>query len=555
MNDEKTTQENMDLGASNAGVDSVEKYQFAPIKGYPMLNWRGKRPFTSTQYFPAQLKEVHGEEVDGWRNKIFWGDNIQVLSHLLKEFRGEFRLIYIDPPFDSKADYRKKIMQRGKEVASDYVPFEEKQYGDIWTNDDYLQFMYDRLCLIRELLAEDGSIWLHCDWHRSHHLRCLLDEVFGSSNLQNEVIWQRTDPHNDEKSRLGWVHDTIFWYAKNRQKLVYNWSSVATQLSDAALKEYSLVLQKDGSITRYDGELPDGARRFKLDDCTYKGNDTSRRFKWRGAVPSGKRVWPYATPEEMDAAVERRELYLRNPEKGAARCRVSFLDERDGQVLQTIWTDTGRMKGGVDYPTQKPKDLLERIVKACTNPGDLVLDCFAGSGTTALASQRQGRRWVAADINMGAIHLITQRILSTISELKGTLPIDPDLKTCGFESYNVNQYEVFRNPVQAKELLVEALEVQPLEMSTVFDGEKDGRMVKIMPVNRIATRADLNELTAGFDYKAWERRKAENPTKPVEKITLVCMGALLHKSTERRGSPFPRRTYPTASVTGMPSAV
>jgi len=92
-------------------------------------------------------------------------------------------------------------------------------------------------------------------------------------------------------------------------------------------------------------------------------------------------------------------------------------------------------------------------------------------------------------------------------------------------------------------------------MSTVFDGEKDGRMVKIMPVNRIATRADLNELTAGFDYKAWERRKAENPTKPVEKITLVCMGALLHKSTERRGSPFPRRTYPTASVTGMPSAV
>ena len=108
--------------------------------------------------------------------------------------------------------------------------------------------------------------------------------------------------------------------------------------------------------------------------------------------------------------------------------------------------------------------------------------------------------------------------------MKGTLPIDPDLKTCGCESYNVNQYEVFRNPVQAKELLVEALEVQPLEMGTIFDGEKDGRMVKIMPVNRIATRADLNELTAGFDYKAWERRQGENPNRPVEKITLVCMG-------------------------------
>lgn len=104
MSDEKTTQENMDLGTTTGGVDSVEKYQFAPIKGYPMLNWRGKRPFTSTQYYPAQLKEVHGEEVDGWRNKIFWGDNLQVMSHLLKEFRGKIDLIYIDPPFDSNPE-------------------------------------------------------------------------------------------------------------------------------------------------------------------------------------------------------------------------------------------------------------------------------------------------------------------------------------------------------------------------------------------------------------------------------------------------------------------
>jgi len=524
MSDVKADQTAMDLGAETGGVESVEKFQFAPIKGYPMLNWRGKRPFTSTQFFPAQLKEIHGTELDGWRNKIFWGDNLQVLSHLLKSFRGKFKLIYIDPPFDSKADYRKKILLRGKQVASDYVSFEEKQYGDIWNNDDYLQFMYDRLCLIRELLDEDGSLWLHCDWHRSHHLRCILDEVFGPSNLQNEVIWQRTDPHNDAKSRLGWVHDTIFWYAKNRDKVIYNWKEVSTHLSDAALKEYSLIENEDGTIGRYDGgELPDGARRFKLDDCTYKGTDTSRRFNWRGAVPSPKRVWPYATVEEMDAAVERRELYLRDPDKGAARCRVSFLDERDGQVLQTIWTDTGRMKGGVDYPTQKPLDLLERIIRACTNAGDLVLDCFSGSGTTALAAQTQARKWVAADINLGAVQMTTQRVLSHVgaqnSAEKGTT-----LSTAGVEVFNVNQYDVFRNPAQAKELLLEALEVQKLELSSVFDGEKDGRMVKIMPVNRIATRADLNELTTGFDYKAWNRRQAENPNRPVEKLMLVCMG-------------------------------
>lgn len=518
------SKEQLNLGVAEVSpkyLDSVEKYEFEPIKGYPMLNWRGKRPFTSTQYYPAQLKEVHGEEVDGWRNKIFWGDNLQVLSHLLKDFRGAFRLIYIDPPFDSKADYRKTIHLKGKEIKGGFIPFEEKQYGDIWNNDEYLQFMYDRLCLMRELLTEDGSIWLHCDWHRSHHLRSILDEVFGASNLQNEVIWQRTDPHNDAKSRLGWIHDTIFWYAKNREKAIYNWADVTVDLSQSALKEYSLVKSPTGEIVAYIPNDAPAGRRFKLDDCTYKGNDASRRFSWRGARPSNKRVWPYATVEEMDAALERGELYLRNPERGAARCRVSYLDLREGQVLQTIWTDTGRMKGGNDYPTQKPVELLERIVRASTNPGDLVLDCFVGSGTTAVAAINSGRRFVGGDINLGAVNLTVQRVSAALSSSSSIVNGSP---LFGFELYNVNHYEIFRNPVQAKELLIEALEIQKLEFSTVFDGEKDGRMVKIMPVNRIATRADLNELVAGFDYKAWERKQNESPNRPVEKITLVCMG-------------------------------
>ncbi len=521
MSDTQHTQAAFEIATSEAGLTNVEKYEFEPIKGYPMLNWRGKRPFSSTQYYPAQLKEVYGDEVNGWRNKLYWGDNLQVLSHLLKDFRGKFKLIYIDPPFDSKADYRKKIHLRGKEVKGDFVPFEEKQYGDIWNNDDYLQFMYERLCILRELLSEDGSIWLHCDWHRSHHLRCILDEVFGSTNLQNEVIWQRTDPHNDAKSRLGWIHDTLFWYAKSREKVTYNWADVAVELSDAAIKEYSLLRLPTGETINRSIDNDGKGRRFKLDDCTYKGNDPSRRFDWRGAKPSLKRVWPHATPEEMDAAVARGEFYLRSPDRGAARCRVSFLDEREGQVLQTIWMDTGRMKGGNDYPTQKPEELLERIIRASTNPGDLVLDCFLGSGTTAVAALNAGRRFVGADINFGAVNLSIQRLTSTLSA--GQLQVDA-AQIAGFHLYNVNQYDVFRNPIQAKDLLIEALEVQKLEFSTVFDGEKDGRMIKIMPVNRIATRADLNELIAGFDYKAWERKQNENPNRSVEKITVVCMG-------------------------------
>jgi site-specific DNA-methyltransferase (adenine-specific)/adenine-specific DNA-methyltransferase len=128
-------------------------FEMEPIKGYPELRWRGKRPFTGTPYYPAQLKETYGEPADdGWMNKLYWGDNLQVMSHLLKEYRGQVNLIYIDPPFDSKADYKKTIALRGKKAESDSSNFEEKQYGDIWTNDEYLQFMYERLILCRELL-------------------------------------------------------------------------------------------------------------------------------------------------------------------------------------------------------------------------------------------------------------------------------------------------------------------------------------------------------------------------------------------------------------------
>lgn len=168
---------------------SVSDYKFEPIRGQPMLHWAGKRPFTSTQYFPAQEKERHGEEVNDWMNEIYWGDNLQVMSHLLKKYRGRVNLIYIDPPFDSKADYKKTITLRGQKVENDHNSFEEKQYTDIWTNDEYLQFMYERLILCKELLSETGSIYLHCDWHKVHYLRMIMDEVFGFDNFINEIVW------------------------------------------------------------------------------------------------------------------------------------------------------------------------------------------------------------------------------------------------------------------------------------------------------------------------------------------------------------------------------
>ena len=169
---------------------TFEFEQRPTIKGFPELRWTGKRPYRSTQYYPAQLRETYGQEQNGWINKIFWGDNLQVMSHLLKEYRGKIKLIYIDPPFDSKADYKKKIEIKGVGKAkADSTSFEEKQYGDIWTNDEYLQFMYERLMLMRELLSDDGSIYVHLDEKRSHYIRLILDEVFGQNCFRREIIW------------------------------------------------------------------------------------------------------------------------------------------------------------------------------------------------------------------------------------------------------------------------------------------------------------------------------------------------------------------------------
>lgn len=196
----------------------------------------------------------------------------------------------------------------------------------------------------------------------------------------------------------------------------------------------------------------------------------------------------------------------------------------------------------VGYPTQKPEKLIERIIRASSNIGDIVFDCFMGSGTTQAVAMKLGRKFIGADINLGAVQVTTKRLLQLQDKLAEPMQeiIKPDVidlesgkeeqqimnaeKYTGFEVYNVNNYDFFRNPIEARDLIIQALEIQPFPQSDVWDGELDGRMVKIMPVNRIATKADLEELKANLPYKTYEKRKAENPMQPVEKITIVCMG-------------------------------
>lgn len=203
------------------GQLSFEFEQRKPIKGYPELHWTGKRPYTSTQYYPAQLKESFGEPKNGWMNKIFWGDNLQVMSHLLKEYRGKIDLVYIDPPFASSADYVKKIKVKNKRIQGDSSVFEEKQYTDVWNNDEYLQFIYERIILIKELLSEKGTIFLHCDWRVSGYVRLILDEIFGKENFLNEIIWNYSGGRIGHNF-FGRKHDTIFWYAKTYGMQTFN---------------------------------------------------------------------------------------------------------------------------------------------------------------------------------------------------------------------------------------------------------------------------------------------------------------------------------------------
>lgn len=448
--------------ADNEQQELFELEERKPIKGFPTLNWTGKRPFRATQYFPAQKKETYGESKDGWFNKIFWGDNLQVMSHLLRDFRGKVDLIYIDPPFDSKADYKKKIKVRGTAVSGDTSSIEEKQYGDIWTNDEYLQFMYERLVLCRKLLSEHGSIFLHCDWHKSHTLRFLLDEVFGCDTFKNEIIWCYSIGGKGDNF-YGRKHDTIYWYTKSN--------------------EFTFNGKDENVIT---------ARKANSHMKTKK-DETGREYQEKTDKKTGK-IYRY------------------------------YVDE--GKIPEDYWTDIEQLNREdaerIGYPTQKPSALLKRIIAGSSNPGDIVFDCFMGSGTTQAVAMKLGRRFIGADINLGSIQTTTKRLCNVAKELNNQL--DKDNYYTGFEVYNVNNYDFFRNPVEAKELIIEALQIQKMDSTSVFDGEKDGRMVKIMPVNRIATRVDLEELKSNLPYKTYAKKKEENPNEPVEYITLVCMG-------------------------------
>ena len=413
-----------------------------PVKGRPMLHWVGKRPIDTISNYPAQLVETYNCEnpekeptYDKFKdgpNLLFHGDNKEILSALLVQgFRGKIDLIYIDPPFASGADYIRKVELRGGKVAlegEEHSFIEKVQYTDIWANDNYLQFMYERLILIRELLSEKGSIYLHCDWHKNHHLRLLLDEVFGEYNFVNDIIWWYKDPSGGTKRSFRRKHDILLFYAKT-PNYIFNVDEVRVAYSEGTLKQAKAGATSFGKVVEVNplGKLPDDV------------------------------------------------------------FEISIINSQS--------------KERVEYPTQKPEALIERIIKASSNEDSIVLDCFVGSGTTAAVAEKLGRRWIAADINKGAIQTTIKRLQKL-----------PDMQR-GVVHYRVNNYDASTD-LERRDIVIKKYGVQTDRQEAFFDGTLDGTLVKIIDLTKPLTPLDIQTIKDELENRPEESRN----------ITVFCYG-------------------------------
>lgn len=469
----------------------VQEVKVAKAKGRPMLVWVGKKPLERVTAFPAQLVESFNPagEKEGWQNLLFHGDNKDVLAWLLANgFRRKVNLVYIDPPFDSGADYVRKVQLRGvagttKLEGEAYTLGEQVQYTDIWANDNYLQFMYERLLLLKELLAEDGSINLHCDWRKNNLLRNLFDEVFGAENFVNEIIWVHQIMGGSHEKRFPKAHETVFWYAKGNG--------------------YRLREEDPNVRLRFSDYVRDSMKQDEQGRWYYERRRMSRK----------------ATAEEAATKAHTR-TYVPGPDADT--------------VADDVWDDMlsyqelPNERQGLDlYPTQKTARLLTRLISAASDPGQLVLDCFIGSGTTAVVAQRLGRRWIGCDINKGAIQSTMKRVQTIIQEqivaqekatLQGKLIESaedaPQPASLAFAVYRVNDYDLQIQHNEAVNLACEHIGIERKRSDSYFDGTLDSKLVKITPFNHPLSPLDLEELKNELKARPEEDRH----------IVVVCLG-------------------------------
>jgi DNA modification methylase len=446
------------------------------------------------------LFDERGRQLRGWTNKLIWGDNKLILSSLKNgpireeiEKQGGLKLIYIDPPFDVGADFSMDITIGDDTFTKKPNILEEIAYRDTWGKgaDSFIAMIYERLVLMRDLLAENGSIYVHCDWRVNSFIRIALDEIFGASSFKNEITWRRTSAHSGA-NRYGTNTDTIFFYTRSKT-FIFN------QTYQKYDPEY---------ILRFKYEDENG-RKWVDFDLTGAGGGPSRVFGEKGAIaPKKGRHWAYDQKGIDKLLSEDRIYWTRN---GTPRLKI-FLDEQKGIPCQAFWGDIDPVNSQAleraSYPTQKPEALLERIISASSNAGDLIADFFCGSGTTAAVAEKLGRKWIVSDLGKFAIHTARKRMIGVQRQLK-----DDGKNYRAFEILNLGKYErqhyIGVNPdlreeqrqqkIAEKEaafvkLILRAYRAEKVENFECFHGKRAGRLVAVGPVNLPVTRLYVEEI-------------------------------------------------------------
>jgi len=489
-----------------AGKALPEKYRFLLFedKKEVELVWNGKSGDVTNVVLPFQVIEqvdeprseekrniqtdmfdtATGRQVKGWNNKLIWGDNKLILSSLKNgplreeiEAQGGIKLIYIDPPFDVGADFSMDIEIGDETLTKKPSVIEELAYRDTWGKgaDSFISMIYERLVLMRDLLADDGSIYVHCDWRVSSYIRLVLEEVFGKDNFRNEIIWENTSTGNKAVShrQFARVHNTILYYAKSDSHKI-----------NVQYEEY------EKEYIDYNFQYSDERGKFRRQILGTRGQDSIRELEKEGRIlttKSGKKYF---------------KQYL-HESKG-----VILTDFWQGRKVPDLRRQGGMTPENVNYPTQKPEVLLERIIKTSSNNGDIVADFFVGSGTTPAVAEKLGRKWIVSDLGKFSVHTARKRMIDVQRQLK-----KDDTNWRAFEILNLGKYERahyigvnpnLREAEQQKqleqketkflELILHAYKADKVDQFKTFQGKRADRLVAVGPINLPVTRLFVEEI-------------------------------------------------------------
>ena len=363
-------------------------------------------------FYEVEKQETVGENPNG--NMVIRGECVSACAYL-KEKGISVDLVYIDPPFASGADYAKKVyIRRNPRVAEaianaeeeldidDLKAFEEKMYGDIWEKDKYLNWMYENLLAIKSVMSETASIYVHLDWHIGHYVKIILDEIFGENNFRNEITWVRTASHNDSIQNYSRVKDYIFFYTRSDE---YTFNIQYTPYSEGYIAD-EWTKAPSGRYYKFENMLDP---QNKMNAYDFHGTVA----RWRTTPEKFESLW---NAPQTEVPNSHGRIRLGKNGKPIKRCRIVFMDELPGVPVSDNWTDipyvAGRANEAVNYSTQKPEALLERIIKSSTNEGMIVADFFGGSGVAASVAGKLGRKFIHCDIGLNSVQTARDRLMA-----------------------------------------------------------------------------------------------------------------------------------------------